>query len=80
MSPTSDSRTLGSVGFIAPLTPREVSIVKLLPTHLTYSQIAGELMISINTLKSNLKSIYRKFGVTTRFEAVAVARGQGLIT
>jgi LuxR family maltose regulon positive regulatory protein len=61
------------------LTPREQSIIELLPTHLSYGQIGDELFVSVNTIKSNLKSIYRKLGVTTRFDAVAVARDQGLI-
>ncbi len=61
------------------LTPRELTIVELLPTHLSYLQIGEELYVSVNTVKSNLKSIYRKLGVTNRFEAVAAARQLGLI-
>jgi LuxR family maltose regulon positive regulatory protein len=61
------------------LTPREQTIIDLLPTHLNYGQIGNELFVSVNTVKSNLKSIYRKLGVANRYEAVAVARERGLI-
>jgi LuxR family maltose regulon positive regulatory protein len=64
---------------IEALTPRELTIVELLPTHLSYVQIGQQLFVSVNTVKSNLKSIYRKLGVSNRFEAVAVARQLGLI-
>ena len=61
------------------LTPREQTILDLLPTHLNYGQIGHELFVSVNTVKSNVKSIYRKLGVTSRYEAVAAARELGLI-
>ena len=61
------------------LTPREQTIIELLPTHLNYGQIGNELFVSVNTVKSNVKSIYRKLGVATRYEAVLAARGLGLI-
>jgi LuxR family maltose regulon positive regulatory protein len=61
------------------LTARERTILQLLPTHLSYVEIGERLFVSVNTVKSNLKSIYRKLGVATRSEAVAAARSAGLL-
>jgi LuxR family maltose regulon positive regulatory protein len=52
-----------------PLTAAEQRILKLLPTS-TYLQIAATLYISRNTVKTQLRSIYQKLGVTSRSEAV----------
>jgi LuxR family transcriptional regulator, maltose regulon positive regulatory protein len=61
------------------LTPRERTLLELLPTHLSYAQLGDELFLSVNTIKSNLKSIYRKLGVTSRSEAVDAATALGLL-
>jgi len=52
-----------------PLTGAELHILKLLPTS-TYLQMAATLYISRNTVKSHLRSIYQKFGVASRSEAI----------
>ena len=52
-----------------PLTAAEVRILKLLPTS-TYLQIAAMLYVSHNTVKSHLRSIYQKLGVSSRLEAI----------
>jgi LuxR family maltose regulon positive regulatory protein len=57
---------------IEPLTPAEMRILKLLPTG-TYLQMAATLYISRNTVKTRLRSIYRKLGVTSRSQAIARA-------
>jgi LuxR family maltose regulon positive regulatory protein len=54
---------------IEPLTAAELRILKLLPTS-TYLQMAATLYVSRNTVKTHLRSIYRKLGVTSRSEAV----------
>lgn len=64
---------------IEPLTSRELTLLALLPTHLSYARMGQQVYVSVNTVKSNLKSIYRKLGVTTRAEAVDAARAAGLL-
>jgi LuxR family maltose regulon positive regulatory protein len=54
---------------IEPLTAAETRILKLLPTS-TYLQIGANLYISRNTVKTHLRSIYQKLGVTSRPEAI----------
>ncbi len=63
-----------------PLTPAERRLLHILPTHLTFPEIADELIVSTNTVKTQARSIYRKFGVSSRSEAVECARLAGLIT
>ena len=62
-----------------PLTPAERRVLELLPTHLTESQMAEQLFVSRNTVKSHLKGVYRKLEVSTRAEAVQRARDSGLL-
>ena len=52
-----------------PLTPAELRILKLLPTS-TYLQMAATLYISRNTVKTRLRSVYHKLGVTSRSQAI----------
>jgi LuxR family transcriptional regulator, maltose regulon positive regulatory protein len=61
------------------LTDRELTILKLLPSDLSQRQIGAELFMSINTVKSHVKSIFRKLGVSNRQDAVARAKEQELI-
>jgi LuxR family maltose regulon positive regulatory protein len=56
------------------LTDRELEVLRILPSRLTLPEIAGELFISVNTLKFHLRVIYRKLGVGSRPEAANVAR------
>ena len=61
------------------LTAAELRLLPLLPTHLSFPEIAGELFLSRNTIKSQANSIYRKLGASTRSQAVTRARGLGLL-
>ena len=58
------------VSSVEPLTPREVEILQLLAEGLLYKEIGARLSITIDTVSSHLKSIYRKLHVRSRTEAV----------
>ena len=57
-----------------PLSEREQIVLRYLPTALSNKRIAAELHMSVNTLKTHLKSIYRKLRAGSRDESVAHAR------
>ncbi len=61
------------------LTDRELSVLHLLCGELSQREIAGTLFVSLNTVKSHVKSIYRKLRVDSRDEAVSRARELGVI-
>ena len=56
------------------LTAAELRVLPLLATHLSFPEIAAELFLSPLTIKSQMKSIYRKLGVNSRDQAVIRAR------
>jgi LuxR family maltose regulon positive regulatory protein len=62
-----------------PLSPAELRVLPYLQTHLTLPEIAGRLFVSHNTVRSQVGSIYRKFGVSSRSEAVQHATDVGLL-
>jgi LuxR family transcriptional regulator, maltose regulon positive regulatory protein len=64
---------------VEPLTERELAVLAELPTMRTNEEIARELYVSINTVKSHLMHLYRKLGVSSRRDAVRRARELGLI-
>ncbi len=62
-----------------PLTEREMKILRYLPTMLSNAEIGAETFVSLNTVKTHLRSIYRKLGANNRADAVARARSLGLL-
>ncbi|WP_025617123.1 LuxR C-terminal-related transcriptional regulator [Salinispora cortesiana] len=62
-----------------PLTEREVTILRYLQSILSNVEIAAELSLSINTVKTHVRNIYRKLDATRRREAVRRARDLRLI-
>jgi LuxR family maltose regulon positive regulatory protein len=66
-------------GVTATLTPRELSLLRDLPSLMTVAEIAQARAVSPNTVKTQLRSLFNKLGVRTRREAVSAGRRQGLI-
>ncbi len=62
-----------------PLTERELSMLRALPTMRSNTEIAADSYVSVNTVKAHLKSLFRKLEVTSRREAVERARELGLL-
>jgi LuxR family maltose regulon positive regulatory protein len=69
----------GATAVLEPLTDRERQVLGYLSSHLAQREIARDMYVSHNTVKTHIKAIYRKFGVISRMEAVAVARTHGLL-
>ena len=64
----------------AALTDRELVVLRLLATSLSQPEIANELYVSVNTVRTHIQGIYRKLGVASRQEAVANAREHDLLS
>ncbi|MGA8047355.1 MAG: LuxR C-terminal-related transcriptional regulator, partial [Dermatophilaceae bacterium] len=62
-----------------PLSQRELDVLAYLPGRMRNQDIAADMFVSVNTVKTHLASIYRKLGVTERDEAIERARRLGLI-
>lgn len=66
-------------GLVEELTDREIAVLRYLPSRLSQREIASELYVSLNTVKTHCKAIYRKLGVDGRKPAVQAARDHGLL-
>src|SRR5271170_4809365 len=75
LSKQDGSRVRGS----SALTAAELRVLPMLTTHLSFPEIAAEMSLSRNTVKSQAMSIYRKLGTPSRSRAVARARELGLL-
>lgn len=62
-----------------PLTPAELRLLPYLQTHLTVAEVSERLFVSRHTVSSQMASIYRKLGATTRSGAVEKALESGLL-
>lgn len=73
LSPTPAVSILGE-----PLSVRERVVLAELAEDVTLEDIARRLFVSRNTVKTQVRSVYRKIGVSTRAEAVAWAAAAGI--
>jgi LuxR family maltose regulon positive regulatory protein len=62
-----------------PLSHAETRVLRYLPTKLSAPEIAGQLYLSVNTVKTHMRHLYDKLGVHRRHEAVEQARALGLL-
>jgi LuxR family maltose regulon positive regulatory protein len=64
---------------LEPLSETEVRVLRYLPTNLTTPEIARELTVSPNTVRTHVRHMYAKFGTHHRAETVELARALGLL-
>jgi LuxR family maltose regulon positive regulatory protein len=67
-------RPLQLPAYVQALTPPEESVLQFLPTLMSNAEIADAMHLSVNTVKTHLKSLYRKLGAERRRDAVVSAR------
>lgn len=73
-----DQITVAVAAGISSLTTAELRLVRLLPTHLSFPQIAERLYVSRHTVKSQVQSVYRKLGASSRGQAVEIMAEIGM--
>ncbi len=78
--PHDDAGPSAAPDLVEPLSEREQEVLRLLGTELSGPEIARELVVSLNTVRSHTKSIYTKLGVNTRRTAVRRAQELGLLS
>jgi LuxR family maltose regulon positive regulatory protein len=62
-----------------PLSGSEIRVLRYLPTNLTAPEIAGQLCLSVNTVKMHMRHLYAKLSAHRRAETVERARALGLL-
>jgi LuxR family maltose regulon positive regulatory protein len=67
------------VDWIEPLSGRELEVLQLIAEGLSRQEIASQLVLSLNTVKTHARNIYSKLGVNNQMQAVGKARGLGLL-
>ncbi len=74
-----EGRALAQQGLVEPLSARELDVLRLLGTDLDGADIARQLVVSLNTMRTHTKNIYGKLGVNTRRAAVRRAEELNLL-
>ena len=64
---------------VEPLSQQEQRVLRLFAAGLSREEIAGELIVSVNTVKTHLQRVYRKLNVTSRAEARETAKQLNLL-
>jgi DNA-binding CsgD family transcriptional regulator len=77
--PAAAGRALRPHAADAALTHGETRVLHYLPTNLSAREIAGELYLSVNTIKTHQRHLYQKLGARSRSQAVEQARALGLL-
>jgi LuxR family maltose regulon positive regulatory protein len=69
-----------TTALLEPLSERELAVLRFLPTMMSNAEIAAEMFVSVNTVKTHLKHVYRKLDVADRRECVKRARELRLLS
>jgi LuxR family transcriptional regulator, maltose regulon positive regulatory protein len=75
-----DARAEAALAGIATLTTAELRVLRFLPTHYSFHEIAVRLHVSSNTVKTHVHAVYRKLDACSRSQAVARATDAGLLS
>jgi len=70
---------IGDSEWIEPLSDRELEILQLIAEGFSRQEIASQLVLSLNTVKTHARNIFSKMGVNNQMQAVGKARGLGLL-
>jgi LuxR family maltose regulon positive regulatory protein len=79
LHPSDEVPPVESAGIVEPLTPRELEVLGHLQELLTTEEIAEKMFVSVNTVRTHVRSILRKLGVSRRNAAVRKARELGMV-
>jgi LuxR family maltose regulon positive regulatory protein len=79
LSEPRETPSLATKLLVEPISEREVEVLRLLEGSLNTPEIAAQLYISVGTVRTHIKNIYRKLDVNRRMEAVQRAKELGLI-
>jgi LuxR family maltose regulon positive regulatory protein len=74
-----DGLERATLRLVEPLTDSETRILRYLPTNLSAPEIAGQLSVSANTVRTHMRHVYEKLGAHRRADAVVRARALGLL-
>jgi LuxR family transcriptional regulator, maltose regulon positive regulatory protein len=80
MNDSSTAERAAPTTLLEPLSDRELAVLRFLPTMMSNAEIASEMFVSVNTVKTHLKHVYRKLDVTDRRDCVRRARELRLLS